>query len=71
MTDELESRPPDPGPDGAPEAEDLDTEGHNFVNPAVYADLARQRQKELEQDARRARPTKHEPTEKKRRWPFG
>lgn len=52
-------------------ADEADTEGHSFVNPAVYSDLARQRQREIEQDAKRAHPQKHERTEKKRRWPFG
>jgi hypothetical protein len=51
--------------------DEADTEGHSFVNPAVYSDLARQRQRDIEQDAKRAHPAKHEKTEKKRRWPFG
>lgn len=68
MSDEKETLPPEPARE---DGDDADTEGHSFVNPAVYSDLARQRQKDIEQDARRAHPAKHEPTQKKRRWPFG
>ena len=53
------------------DAEEADTEGHSFVNPSVYSDLARQRQRDIEQDAKRAHPQKHEKSDKKRRWPFG
>ncbi len=68
MGDEIR-QPVDPQPTDA--TEEQDTEGHSFVNPAVYSDLARQRQKEIEHDAKRAHPDKHERTDKKRRWPFG
>ena len=71
MGDQTE-RQPDANPEDANEgAEGQDTEGHSFVNPSVYSDLARERQRDLARDTDRTRSRKAERTDKKRRWPFG
>lgn len=66
MGDEIERRP-----EARPADEEQDTEGHSFVNPSVYSDLARERQRDLARDTDRSRSKKPETGEKKRRWPFG
>jgi hypothetical protein len=44
-----------------------DTEGHYIVNPSVYLDMARDRQRELMRESQRARSTKTDDTARKRR----
>jgi hypothetical protein len=67
MGDETEQRP-DPRPT---DADEQDTEGHSFMSPTVYSDLARERQRDLARDTERTRSKKADAGEKKRRWPFG